>query len=436
MATDLPLIVFNTCKREAAHPEAQYSKLAAQLRQHAKVSTNAASVSAEAFAGAKLVVLAGPTEKFTHAEFEGLKTYVQRGGSLLCLAHDGGEEKLHTNLNYFLEEFGISVNADSVIRTVYYNKYFHPKECFISNGIINTEIADLAKGRSKKGKGQFSSNLLRDDGVDLSDDHGGLAFVYPYGASLNVQSPAVPILSSGPISYPLNRPIGALCKHKGGKVMVLGSYRLFDDAFYDKEENQKLQEILFRWLISDEVDLEAGLEEETDLQEYMPVPDVASMSEHLKSCLQTSESSQTNFRTLFHETLFKFDVDYVPEAVKLYNDLTIKHEALTLIPPQFEAPLPNLVPAVFPPNLKEMPLPALDLFDLDEEFASEKIRLAQLTNKYSDADVEYYVRECGDVLGITQNIERLNFGYGGEQDAKAILHRVLQEVVAYKKHTQ
>jgi hypothetical protein len=32
-------------------------------------------------------------------------------------------------------------------------------------------------------------------------------FVVPYAATLNVQNPAKAILSTGPISYPLNRPI-------------------------------------------------------------------------------------------------------------------------------------------------------------------------------------------------------------------------------------
>jgi len=36
----------------------------------------------------------------------------------------------------------------------------------------------------------------------------------------------------------------------------------------------------------------------------------------------------------------------------------------------------GLLPAVFPPILKELPPPNLELFDLDDEFASEKVRLA------------------------------------------------------------
>ena len=43
----------------------------------------------------------------------------------------------------------------------------------------------------------------------------------------------------------------------------------------------------------------------------------------------------------------------------------------------------------------------MELFDLDEAFSSEKARLAQITNKCGDEDVEYFVRESADILGIT-----------------------------------
>lgn len=36
---------------------------------------------------------------------------------------------------------------------------------------------------------------------------------------------------------------------------------------------------------------------------------------------------------------------------------------------------------VFPPAFRELPPPALELFDLDETFSSEKARLAEITNK-------------------------------------------------------
>jgi intraflagellar transport protein 52 len=53
--------------------------------------------------------------------------------------HEGGENKLGTNINFLLEQLGISVNPDSVIRKTYY-KYLHPKEAYVGNGILNNEL--------------------------------------------------------------------------------------------------------------------------------------------------------------------------------------------------------------------------------------------------------------------------------------------------------
>ena len=105
-----------------------------------------------------------------------------------------------------------------------------------------------------------------------------LSFVYPYGATLTVQKPAIAVLSSGSTSYPVNRPICAFCRSKvmvlsslscctyfmnvgvqtqngQGKLVVIGSTHVFSDQYLDKEENNKLQEVIFRWLTSDEISL-------------------------------------------------------------------------------------------------------------------------------------------------------------------------------------
>jgi len=67
----------------------------------------------------------------------------------------------------------------------------------------------------------------------------------------------------------------------------------------------------------------------------------------------------------------------------------------------------------------------LDLFDLDNQFSSEKSKLAQLTNKCTDDDIEYYIRECGDILGVSGQVQQ-------SDDPKAILHYIFQEIVKYK----
>ena len=41
-----------------------------------------------------------------------------------------------------------------------------------------------------------------------------LNFVYPFGATLNVVKPAVPVLSSGTVSLPVNRPVCAFYTSK------------------------------------------------------------------------------------------------------------------------------------------------------------------------------------------------------------------------------
>lgn len=105
----------------------------------------------------------------------------------------------------------------------------------------------------------------------------------------------------------------------------------------------------------------------------------------------------------------------------------MKHETLRLIQPQFETPLPPLEPAVFPPTLRELQPPALDLFDLDESFSSERVRLAQLTNKCDDADLEYFVREAGDILGVSGKLDP------EKRTGKHIIEYIFRQIVDFKK---
>jgi len=185
------------------------------------------------------------------------------------------------------------------------------------------------------------------------------------------------LLSSGPISFPANRPIAAFyTSPRKGKLVVVGSMQFFNDEFFEKEDNQKIQEALFGWLLTDNYSLEQKVKNEQDLSEYHHVPDITALADRLRSCLQESDELPKDFTTLFTEKLFKFDTDLIPETLDLYKQLGVKHEPLTLIPPKFETPMPALQAAVFPPALKELPPPNLDLYDLDEQFASEKIKMA------------------------------------------------------------
>lgn len=259
------------------------------------------------------------------------------------------------------------------------------------------------------------------DDLQSKDDNAGLTFVYPYGSSVNFKAPSFPILSSGPISYPVNRPVAVahMTKNKKGRIMVMGALRMFDDDYLEKEDNQRIQDAIFKWLLNEDAEFERHTKEEPDVSEHHYVPDITALADRLRSCLQESDEVSTTF----NQQLYKFDTDLIPQAVKLYDQLGVKHEPLTLIPPQFETPMPALQAAVFPPTLKELPPPSLDLFDLDEQFASEKSKLAQVTNKLTDDDIESYVQACGDIIGASAEVGK---------DPKAILHYVFKELISYK----
>lgn len=235
---------------------------------------------------------------------------MNKGGSVLFQLGEGGEQKFNTNINFLLEQWGIYINNDAVIRTVFY-KYFHPKEVCIQNGILNRAI-NQAAGIPIPGSSGFSIGNSR-------SSKNSLVFVYPYGASLNVEKPAIPILSSGYISYPLNRPVGAVYASDLGRVCVLGSVHMFQDKWLDKEMNGKLQEILFDWLLHNpKIELNTIDAKNPDVNDYHYLPDTEALANKMKPCLQESEELPRDFTSLFDDKLFKYDVDMVPEAVKLY----------------------------------------------------------------------------------------------------------------------
>lgn len=332
------------------------------------------------------------------------------------------------------------VNSDSVLRSVYY-KYLHPKEVYIAEGVLVPDVArkknflssvGVKKQQEKQLDRQQQLNSSRKGALDAK-----LAFVYPYGASLNVQKPARPLLSSGPISYPMNRPISAIWESETvveaggqrGRLVVFGSAEIFGDDWLDKDENGKLCDLLFAWLLND-IDLDMTSDrQDSELSEYTAVPHIEALSQSLKPCLQGIEELPRDFTKLFDSGMFNFDTSLIPQTIHLYDVLGVPHDPLTLIPPQFECPLPKMTPATFPPSMREPPAPALDQFDLDEHFAKEGLRLAQLTNKCTNGeeDLEYYIAESGEILAVMQNLPF------GERSAKHILFYIFKQIVDFKK---
>ena len=464
-------IMFDVSKREVFTTGSGLGALRRKLQSNFKITQNKDQITLERLREASVVVFVGPRERFSSAEFEAMKEYLQEGGSIFITLGEDGEGAFNTNVNYFCEEFGMAFSDDSVVRTVYY-KYLHPKEVHIANGVVNREV-NVAAGKRPRGPQPVGGPGVP-PAISESSPNASLAFSFPYGCSLMVQKPSFPVLSSGPLSFPLNRPVCGLWSGRApkaggegnpGRLCLLGSSYILQDDWVDKDENSKLVQVLLRWLIHDpSINMDANDMDDPDIAEYVQLPDSEALAERVRCCLQETEEVTKDFTTLFDDTLFKFDTSLIPEAVALYNELDVKHEPLSLIPPQFEHPLPPLQPAVFPPSLREPPAPSLDLFDLDDQFASDKVRntpttcqsahtlvlpvpptssltnpsplrvsrspqvrLAHLTNKCNDDDLEYFIKEAGELLGVTPQLRP------EQRSARHVLAQIFKQVSAWKK---
>ena len=166
---------------------------------------------------------------------------------LFLFRETDGKKEHASNANLLLEKFGLAVNNDALVRTVYY-RYHHPKETLIVDGVMNST---LTKAALAKGERQSKSKNIGDGSDRRKKDK--LEFVFPYGSTLAVQKPAVPLLSSGHIAYPLNRPVAGVWQgesggSKAGRVAVVGSADMFGDEWLEKEDNWRICEQLVGWL--------------------------------------------------------------------------------------------------------------------------------------------------------------------------------------------
>lgn len=154
----------------------------------------------------------------------------------------------------------------------------------VANGVVNRELNRLA-GKHWQSTSDIPAQTRIQTKSSLPTSSSGLpipatpwkqetivnpetlTFVYPFGSSLHVAKPAVPILSSGNVSFPLNQPVAAFTRSQSGrgKIIVCGSSLMFSDEYLDKEENKKLLEVLLLLLTSDQAQLNAIDAEDPDV---------------------------------------------------------------------------------------------------------------------------------------------------------------------------
>ena len=365
-----------------------------------------------------LMVFGAPRDLFLEEEFDSLRRFIDNGGSLAFFIPDSS--KL-TNVNNFLDEYGLNAECDEVIRASYY-KYFHPRHAFISNGVLHPDLNTARQHRtSSSNEGKIENHASND--CCLFKDH--LVFVYPNGTVIDSQTPSIPILSSGSTSIPINQAVAGVVEVESnrGRILLAGSVDIFSDKWIDVEDNRILSEILFDFLlrVDETIEFDRITATASSLEEKRSVPDIESLSSNLKIGLQEEHSLPQDIMKLYDNTQFGFDVNLVPEVLKLYQALNVAHKPLTLIAPEFERPIPRLKLATFKPRMRNLPSPPLELFDLDEQFADRGTRLSQLVTKCHDTnDIEHFVRGAGAIFDISRNLD--------DKSPKSILHFIFKAV--------
>lgn len=325
---------------------------------------------------AKLVVFAGPTANFKEEDIAVIDQYVEQGGNVVFLSQDGGDRTSRSNLNSVLAKYSMAVANNSIIRTTYF-KYFHPKEALITNGVLHKDFLRLVNNEEKDQLlATLNQNIQNDERDTIENQtYQGFKFVYPFGTSIIVKSPAVPILSTGSVCFPVNSYVFSYIQKGSGKVFLLGSWQLFSDIYFDSEENSKIFDFILKLIKKDKSVRPFQPEKDIVIENgnsKTSVPNIEALSEKLKSCVQESPDISHNFLSQFKHNLFEANFNHLPEALDLYKKMSIPYAPLKLISPIFETPMLGLTPSVFPPILVDLEPPKLELFDLDDEFANQE----------------------------------------------------------------
>ncbi|KAK4885769.1 hypothetical protein RN001_002040 [Aquatica leii] len=402
-------IILNASKNELFIVQENYKIFQRKLKISWKVVINKEEITRDLLQNCAILILPGCRSPFNETEIEVMKVYLENGGKLLILLYESSQED-RSNINVLLEQYGITPNMDCIIRTHYY-KYFHPKECYVEDSNINKSLSNQ----------KLHFNLI-----------------FPYGCTLNVSRPSAVVFTSGTTTFPIDRPLGAVyCNSTtGGVLIAIGSGYMFSDKYIDQEQNEKFREFIFEFISSTNVSVTSDHDDDLEIWDHHIVPDITEVADRPKLCLTDAicHTTTMDYSKLFDHKMYSMNTNLVPEAIKLYDKLRVKHQTLKLISPNFEAPLPPLQAAVFPPSFRELPPPPLELFDLDEAFSSPLTRLAQFTNKLlsstsnndqSEQQLDFYIQECGKIvkIGVDSN------------DSKQILYELALQCSKFKQNS-
>ena len=351
-------------------------------------------------ANASVIVVCGDANSVSSDEAE---QHLASGGSILFLL--SGTSSSHQVPVFLRKVVGITVNEDTVVGLSHNTGAdgLHPRHVrIVAIGAAHTDIIDA----------------------------GVRSIVYPEGITLRFaqNSTAVTILSSGPETFPTNRPIAMAWEQPstGGRVVAVGSSSIFSDGFLKKEGNGQMCNAIFQYLLksTDQITFKVMTAScSITIEDDQSRPDIAALANRIKPCLGRLDPLPQGLTEMYcDDNLFGFDTDTVSD---LYQAMDVPREPLQLIQPEFQIVMPPLRPAVFSPQI-ELPPPTLELFNLDEECTDRHTKLGQLTNECLNegTSAEEFVQRAGAILGVAGDPGKVPPNNG-----KAVLSRIFGRIV-------
>ncbi|OWA52272.1 putative Intraflagellar transport protein 52-like protein [Hypsibius exemplaris] len=399
-------IIFSCGQGEKNTPDSGYRLLAKRLRQTWAVESSKNIFANDLLSRCRLVVFAGSQKKFTAKEFADLRQYLKLGGYLVVLL--GSDETVESNLNYLLEEYGMTVNSDSVIRSTF-KKYFIPKEALITDGYLQRTTT--------------SNNTVQNQG----------GFLFPYGSTMKVKSPAIPLLITGSACHPMQKPICGFYADpqspKGGRILTISSVQIFHDGFIEKEENLTLVDRLFGLILAEK--LPRVLPDESDVPESEPIVDIAEIASRVTPVLErfggvvygsgnssgngsvnglvgsgnglvgSGNGSAGNLKRVYETDCDAPSMAKIAEVLQAFREVGAENEPLSLVAPKFDGVYPSMQPAVYPPTFDDLPRPQLEMFDFNKEFVAgrEKLNHVVLDHRNAD-DLTVYINKITTALSL------------------------------------
>lgn len=349
-------------------------------------SNDVRSYSPEKLTECELFVSIGKLPLHSEDDAAMLTNFLESGGSVAVLSAE-----VDPIVNDFLGLYGMKIEGGAVVRAVYHPPYFHPKHALISNGIVQPfETED-------------NQSQQQSDGADA------MTFVFPNGTTLNVETPAVPLLSSGSCSFPVDCPIAAAWEATAGngRLIVVGSSDIFGDDWIERENNAKLCDIFFKYLLH-RVSFDPSLGR-FDFEEKECVPDIATLSNLIKPCLEEVAELPQDFRTLLADDQFGLTVE---EVIGIGSSQMMPEE-------NFPIPSSQIQMIAHTPRDTEM----------DEHPTDVHVHLSELLNECTDENLSEFVIKAGRIVGVEAVEDDIQ---NDEEKAKHVLHDVATFLVQSK----